>query len=144
MPVTLGEETHHAIGTENEPMPPGMIAQFIFPVEGVTEPDEFTEYMPCFAIEEVNGFLALVWWKAELLNYEYHLATFNAKGELIAHRVIAYTRVTSGSVTHAVAVIDEELEIHIAEGTSPDGNMSFDPAKSRTFGFEILANGEIE
>jgi len=144
MPVTLGEDTHHALGTENEPIPAGMIEQFIFPVEGTDEADEFTEHIPCFSIEGTDGFIALVWWKAALLNYEYRLATFDAKGGLIAHRVIAYTRVKDGEVTHAVAIIDKELDIHVAEGTSPDGNMSFDPAKARSYGYEIMLTGEIE
>lgn len=143
MPVTLGEDTHHTFSTENKPLSEAMIAQFIHPTESMVADDEFTEYIPCFAIDDTEQFIALVWWKAELLNYEYVLATFNAKGELIDRRVIAGTSILDGKVTRSVAVINEEWEITIGEGTSPDGDQIFDPSTSKTRNLEILASGEI-
>jgi hypothetical protein len=143
MPVTLGEETHHAFGTENEPLPDAMIEQFILPTERGAVLDEFTEYLPCFAIEDTEQFVALVWWKAELLNYEYVLATFNFKGELIDRQVIAQTKVDGQKVSRAVAHINEEYEITIAEGDSGSGGDDFDPSQSRTRHLEIMASGEI-
>lgn len=143
MPVILGEETHHVFGMENEPLPLGMTQQFIYPIENIEETDEFTEYIPCFCIQDTGDFIALVWWKAELLNYEYRLATFSLKGELLSNRVIAYTRVQQGQVHRAVATIDEEWEINIAVGTSIDGNDRFDPSTTRTANLEILSGGQI-
>lgn len=143
MPVTLGEETHHVFSTENDPLSDAMIAQYIHPTEEVVPDDEFTEYVPCFAIDSTEQFIALVWWKAELMNYEYVLATFDLKGQLIDREVIAYTRVGEGQVHRAVATIDAELEIHIAEGASPDGNELFDADASRTREMEIMKTGEI-
>ncbi|MBK9335863.1 MAG: hypothetical protein IPM98_04505 [Lewinellaceae bacterium] len=142
MPVILGEETHHVFARENQPLSDNMIAQFIHPTEPGALDDAFTEYVPCFAIADTDNFFALVWWKAELLNYEYVLATFTHKGELIDRRVIAFTRVTDGVITRAVATIDEEWEIFIAEGGSSDAGV-FDPTASRTYGLEILMNGTI-
>lgn len=142
MPVTIGEDTHHVFNTENEPLSEALIAQFIHPTEAVIPDDEFTEYIPCFAIDDTEQFIALVWWKAELLNYEYVLATFNVKGELIAREIIAYTRVAEGKVHRAVVTINEEYELIIAEGSS-DENDLFDPTTSRTRHIEILASGEI-
>lgn len=143
MPVTLGEDSHHVFGTENDPLSDAFIAQFIHPLEAVTPDDEFTEYIPCFGIADTVNFIALVWWKAELLNYEYILATFTLKGEIISHKVIAGTKVVDGKVHRAVATINEEHEIAIAEGVSEDGNMLFDPTSSKTRFMEILINGEI-
>lgn len=143
MPVTLGEDTHHTFSTENDPLSDALISQFIHPTESVAADDEFTEYVPCFSIDNTEQFIAVVWWKAELLNYEYVLATFNDKGELISRAVIAGTQIESGIVTRSVAVINEEWEITIGEGTSPDGNQIFDPSTSRTRNLEILVNGEI-
>jgi hypothetical protein len=145
VPLTLGEETHHVFSTENEPMPEAMIEQFIHPTdpEGPVD-DEFTEYMPCFSLEDAAPFIALVWWKATLLQYEYVLATFTERGELIQRKTIAFTKVENGLVYHAVATINEEFEIYIAEGASPDGDGSFDPSTSKTYQIEILANGLIE
>jgi hypothetical protein len=142
MPVTLGEETHHVFSKENKPLPPEMIEQFIHPTNPDVADDEFTEYMPCFAIDDTAGFVALVWWKAELLNYEYILATFSLKGELIDRRVIAFTRVKNGAVHRAVATINDEWEVFVAEGHSTDGNQ-FDPSSSRMYDVEIMLDGTI-
>lgn len=142
MPVTLGEETHHVFSTENEPLSDSMVMQFILPLDPEAADDEFTEYVPCFAIDNTERFIALVWWKATLLNYEYILATFTDKGELIDRRVIAYTRVNEGVVRRAVSTIDDEWVIFVAEGESKDG-ITFDPTSSRTFDMEILVDGTI-
>jgi hypothetical protein len=144
MPVTLGEDTHHVFLTENEPLTEEMIRQFILPAEPAgTELDEFTEFAPCFAIANTDSFFALVWWKAELLTYHYMLATFTNNGQLIDRRVIAHTVATEDQVDRRVATINEEWEIFIAEGSTSDGMTGFDPGSSRTFIFEIMANGEI-
>jgi len=143
MPITLGEVDHHVFGTENDPLSDALISEFIHPLEAVTPDDEFTEYIPCFGIADTEQFIALVWWKAELLNYEYVLATYTLKGEIIGHRVIAGTSAKDGKVYRAVASINEEYEISIAEGVSDDGNMLFDPSSSKTRFLEILVSGEI-
>lgn len=143
MPITLGETDHHVFGTENEPLSDALIEQFIHPTETVIPDDEFTEYVPCFGIDDTEQFIALVWWKAELMNYEYVLATFTPKGELIDKKVIAGTRVEDGKVYRAVATINEEYEIGIAEGVSADGNMLFDASSSTTRFLEIMVTGEI-
>lgn len=142
MPVTLGEDTHHVFSTENEPLPDAMIVQFIHPTESAPGDDPYTEYVPCFAIDDTDHFIALVWWKAELMNYEYVLATFTDKGALIDRRVIAFTRLQGGNVQRAVATINEDWEVFIAEGESAGGH-SFDPTASRTYDLEIMADGTI-
>ncbi len=143
MPVTLGEDTHHTFSTENEPLSDEMIAQFIHPTEKVVQDDPYTEYVPCFAIDNTAEFIALVWWKAELMNYEYVLATFNLKGELIGSQVIAQTKVEDGNIYRAVATITGEHEIIIAEGLSAGSDDSFDPSTSRMRELEISESGEI-
>ncbi len=143
MPVTLGEDTHHLFSTENPPLSEALISTFIHPTEEEVADDEFTEYVPCFAIDDTKEFIALVWWKAELLNYEYILATFNIRGELIDREVIAYTRIEEGKVHRAVATINGEYELDIALGTSYGSEDLLDPSTSRTLRLEILASGEI-
>jgi hypothetical protein len=51
--------------------------------------------------------------------------------------------VVDGKVQRAVATIDEEFIIWIAEGAAPAADEAFDPTTSRTYSLEILANGEI-
>ena len=140
MPVTLGEEIHHTFSTENEPFTDEMIETFILPLDN-SEADEFTEFVPCFRIADTIGFEAIVYWKAALLVYEYHLVTYNAKGQMISHKVIAKTTVKDKMVERAIATIDDELVIFIAEGASADN--FFDPTQSKTYNMEILSNGEI-
>lgn len=142
MPVTLGEDDHHTFSTENEPLSEEMIAQFIHPIEVVAD-DEFTEYVPCFSIAEAGGFIALVYWKAALLTYEYVLATFSPKGEHIARRVIARTMVADGKIARMVATINGELEIFVAEGRASETEDDFDPTSSKTYTLEIMMNGEV-
>ncbi len=143
MPITLGEGDHHVFGTENDPLSDAQISEFIHPLEAVTPDDEFTEYIPCFGIADTEQFIALVWWKAELLNYEYVLTTYTLKGVVIGSKVIAGTSAKNGKVYRAVASINEDYEISIVEGVSDDGNMLFDPSSSKTRFLEILVNGEI-
>ncbi|MDX1911323.1 MAG: hypothetical protein SFV22_07550 [Saprospiraceae bacterium] len=143
MPVTLGEDTHHTFSAENEPLSATMIEQIILPIENGNETDEFTEYVPCFSLEGTEQFYAVVWWKAELLNYEYVLATFSLQGQLIGRQTIAGMHVTDGKVYSAVANINEDWEIAIAEGVSADGNQLFDPTTSRIRHLEIMVNGAI-
>lgn len=143
MPITLGEDTHHAFSVENETLPEEMIQQFILPVDSSPQEDEFTEYIPCFAIQGTENFIGLVWWKAELLSYSYWLATFKPTGELIEQQVIAFTRLGDDTVHRAVTTITEDLEIMIAEGKSADGQMIFDPTSSNMRHYEVMHNGQI-
>ena len=143
MPVTLGEDTHHVFSTANEPLPDAMIVQYIHPTETEAADDPFTEYVPCFAIDDTDHFIALVWWKAELMNYEYVLTTFTDKGALIDRKVIAYTRIRGDKIQRAVATINEDWEIFIAAGDAGTDD-GFDPTSSRTYDLEILANGTIQ
>lgn len=136
-PVMLGEDTHHAFSTENEPLTETLIFDFINQ-EG---DDEFTEYVPCFSLETDGDFHAVVWWKAGLLVYEYVLATFTQKGQPIARQVIAITRVEGEIITRSVANISEDLLILVAVGMAKGEH--FDPTTSKSFHVEMLASGDI-
>lgn len=140
MPVTLTEDEHLLFSKENDPLPESMVAQFIAPFE-INPIDEFTEYVPCFAIDCNEDFVALVWWKAGLLTYEYYLATFSEKGDRIDRKVIAFTIVNGNKVRRAVATIDEDLGIQVIEGTSE--NEIYDAESSRTVLMEVMPNGMI-
>lgn len=142
MPVTLGEDTHFIFSAENDILPESMIEQFILPLDP-DGADEFTEYLPCFGIEFEAPFIALVWWKAGLLTYEYHLATFMPTGQLIGKKVIAFTRGEGETLRRAVCTIDEDLVIFVAEGASNGGGDDMDPTTSKMYEYEIMSNGEI-
>ena len=78
LPVTLTEDASQTFSAENKPFSQAILEQYLIPLEA-DEHDEFTEYLPCFAIPETHQFFAIVYWKAGLMNYQYILATFSLK-----------------------------------------------------------------
>ena len=142
MPVVLGEDSHHLFSKENEPLTEGMIEQFILG-DDTGAADEFTEFVPCFSIEGTKGFIALVWWKAGLLRYEYFLTTFSPKGEMLDQRIISFLEAGEGRIRRSVANIDEDWEVYIAEGTSNAETEEFEPESTKTHSFEIGFNGKF-
>jgi hypothetical protein len=140
LPVILAEDSHHSFSKHNEPLPGLMVEQFIQPLE--TEPtDEFTEFVPCLRLPETYDFHAIVYWRAGLMNYQYTLATFTKKGELIDKRVIAGTFSDGKVLITSVATLDEDWIIYIASGQSKEG--LFDASNSTTSQLELLPEGNI-
>ena len=82
LPITLNDEMHLTFSKENSPLQPLMISQHIMRVEE-KEADEFTEFIPCFRLKETHDFIALVYWRADLMDYQYIMATFDKKGKLL-------------------------------------------------------------
>ncbi|MEZ4894508.1 MAG: hypothetical protein R2778_16030 [Saprospiraceae bacterium] len=64
----MGKTPHHIFSKENDPLSDALISQFIHPLETIFPDEEMTEYVPCFGIADTEKFIALVWWKAELMN----------------------------------------------------------------------------
>ncbi len=143
LPVMLNEEAHHIFSTENSPLTEAMIQQYILPLEDVDTDDEFTEFVPCFQLPKTDGFHAVVYWKAGLMNYHYALVTFSKKGQAIDRRVIAGTFIGGQTITQSVATINEENEIFVASGQGNTQNDSFDPASSTAYELELLPDGQI-
>lgn len=143
LPVTLGEGSHHAFSQRNDPLSALMIAQFIEPIE-TKESDEFTEFIPCLRIPKTDDFHAIIYWRAMLLSYEYTLATFSKKGELIEGRVIAGTFSNGDLLVNSVVTIEEDWMIYIASGKSQANEKnSFDPKTSTATTLELLPEGNI-
>lgn len=142
MPVTLGEDTHHAFSEKNDPLPPQLILQFLQPFEE-TQADEFTEYVACFRIKGTAGFEAVVYWRAALMDYRYILVTFTRNGISIDRKVIAGTYADEDQITRSVATIDEDLSITIATGQTDHLSGQFDPRSSTVISLEILPDGQI-
>ncbi len=141
LPISLGDQSHLDFSRHNEPLPPLMIAAFLQPIE-VVEDNEYTEYIACFKIPKTYDFHAIVYWKAELLNYTYTLATFSKKGELIAKRVIAGTFANEDTITQSVATIDDDWMIYILSGQNK-GATNYDPTNSKKMDLELLPDGLI-
>lgn len=143
LPVTLTDEVLRDFSANNDPLPPLMLAQFILPLEGVEEMDEFTEYIACLRIPKTLDFHAIIYWKGALMDYQYILATFTKKGELIDRRVIAGTYSDGSTLIKSVATIDNDWIIYVVSGKSAAQDPTYDATKSNAFNLELLANGQI-
>lgn len=141
LPVTLTEESSRMFSQTNEPFPQRMIEQYLMPLEA-EEMDEFTEFVPCFRIPETYDFHAVVYWMAQLMNYQFVLVTFSKEGNLIDKKVIAGTFYNGQSLTSSVATIDEDWTILIVSGQSSSA-YSYDASTTRTQKLEILPEGQL-
>jgi hypothetical protein len=140
-PVTLTDESIDHISATNDAIPAELLSEFIVVWDG-EEMDEFTEYVPCFKLPKHENYLALVYWKASLLKYEYILATIDKNAELINKNTICGTIVEGDIIKKSVASIDEEMVIHIVAGAQNTNDL-YHPDHSQNFTMEIVDNGEI-
>ena len=141
MPVTISDEVSSEFSKRNDPLPMPLIEQYITSFEE-EEPDDLTEYVPCFKIKGTKKMDAVVYWKAGLMIYEYVLMTFSPKGDLIDRRVIAGTKVENEVVVKSVATIDEEYNIFVVGGVNKDG-AEYNPGDSQSVSLQLLQTGKI-
>ena len=144
LPVTLGDDSHHEFSRHNDPLPPRAIAQYIEPLEPPETEEEFTEYIACFRLPDAHEFIAVVYWRAHLMNYRYKLATFTKSGQLIDTQIIAGTFSDGKTLTKSVAIIGEDWEILIVSGQTEVGREEkYDASTSTTHQLELLPDGII-
>ncbi|MCR9287311.1 MAG: hypothetical protein NXI23_08020 [Bacteroidetes bacterium] len=142
LPITLSDDLHLTFSQNNEPLNPLMIQQYIAFIEG-EEPDEFTEYIPCFKIPETLEFHAIVYWKASLMNYQYVMATFDKVGNMIDKRVLGGTFSDGKVVTKSLVTIDPDWMIYVVTGQLESVDITYDATQSRAFDLELLPDGKI-
>ena len=141
LPIILGENTHHEFSRNNQPLSNEMIHRFIDPIEGSS--NEFTEYVAGFRVPKTDDFYAIVYWKADLMNYQYIITTFDKKGELIDRAVIAGIYMQDGIMTQSVATLEPDWTIYIVSGQLKTNTPNYDPSSSRVFELELLPDGKI-
>jgi len=142
LPITLTEESVTAFSKTNAPLSAHLIQEYILPIER-EEIDDFTEFIACLRIPQTHGFFAIVYWKAALLNYQYIMATFSKKGELIDRKVIGGTYSDGEMLIQSVATIEEDWIIYVVSGKTNANATSYDASLSKSFNLELLATGEI-
>jgi len=144
LPITLNDEALHEFSNINDPLPARLIDHFIVPYEEEL-PDELTEFIACFRIPETHNFQAIVYWKAGLMTYEYTLATYTNRGELLDKRVIAGTFYDGEHLTQSVAIVEDDWEILIMSGQSlsATNGKPYDAKSSRISKMELLPEGQI-
>lgn len=143
LPITLSAESHHTFSKENKPFPQIAIQEFLIPLES-EEPDDLTEFIPCFRIPKTGPFHAIVYWKASLMTYEYILVSFNKQGLLIDKKIIAGTKAHGEALAKSVATITEDWEIFMVGGvTDSEDDSNYDPTSSQSLSLELLPTGQI-
>lgn len=142
LPIALTTDIHIEFSKHNPPIPQAMVDEYL----ASAYDDEFTEYIACFRIPNTKSFHAVVAWRAGLMEYEYHLVTFDKSGNLLDKRVIAGTKSNGKLVTRSVATIEADWLINIVEGSEmvkTDGDSLFNPNSSKVISLELTFDGEI-
>jgi hypothetical protein len=143
LPITLGEDTHITFSRKNKPLSQAIIREFIEPLEDEVF-DDTTEVVPCFRIADIQDFYAIVYWKAELLSYQYILVTISKDREVIDKKTIAGTFSDGKQLTQSVATINENRQIYVASGQSEADQEEYEAASSSVQRMAILDDGQIK
>lgn len=141
LPVTLTEETLTAFQRMNDPIPGQLVEAFFG--DGNEPMDDFTEIVPCFSLPDTHEFHAIVFWKGELMKYQFVLTTFDLKGNPIASAAIAGLQSDGDTVLRSIATIEEDWKIHIVEGEQGADDEFYAPTSTRAYVMELLSTGEI-
>ena len=141
LPVTLGVDAHLDFSRLNPPLDPLEIEDYLLPLE--SEPDEFTEFIPCFCLPDTDQFIAIVYWKTGLLDAHYRLVTYDKRGQVVSDEVIAGQVSDGNMLARSVATIDASRTVYIVSGQGPVDATSYDPKDSTTKELEIFDNGQI-
>jgi len=141
LPVTLTEESISDFERLSDPLAQVLINAYIEPESD--EPDAFTEFVPCFKLPDTDEFHAVVYWKGELMKYQYFITTFDKNGVQISNAVIGGIQSDGEIIVRSVATIDENLIIHVVEGEQPASVTQYVPNQSRAYQMEIRKSGEI-
>ncbi len=142
-PVTLHQDAHHDFSNQDKGIKQELLDAYVIPHIGQKD-DELTEYVPCFRIKAEKNFVAVVLWRAALLEYEYYVMTFDNRGDLIHSQVIAGMKSDGENILTRIAMIDNDSVIHMVEGIVENENaLNYDPSITREFTFEITPDGYI-
>jgi len=142
LPVTLSEETLAVFSKENDPINSLMAHQFINVFED-SDMDDMTEYVPCFKVPKTENFHAIVYWKAELLNYQFILMTYDKAGNYIDSRTLAGTTSNGELVIKSVANFGEDWSIYVVSGAQETKADMYDAGTSTTTELELAPDGVI-
>jgi hypothetical protein len=143
LPVILSEESPHTFDRHNTPFPAHIIEAYLVRIDP-GKIDEFTEYVPCFRLPDQADFHALIYWKAGLLDYQFHLVTYDKKSfNLIDHKTLAGVQSVNNKLSRSVATIDEDLIIHVVKGESAEEDSPYDASSTTSYHFELLPGGQI-
>ncbi len=144
LPVSLTLESHKTFEQINDLIPIDLASMFIMQEDELPE-EEFTEFLPCFRLpagKEID-FIALVYWKASLMRYDFILATYTKTGIPISRQVIAGTSSDSKTIIKKVATLEQDYSIEVIASEQDVDQIHFDPSSTKELSYELLPNGFI-
>ncbi len=143
LPVTISDNSHLVFSKKNKPFHPLIIQEFIEPIEPEVS-DNTTEFIPGFRIAGLKDHHAVVYWRADVMKYQYVLVTFNQFGEMLDKRTIAGTFSDGFQLVQSVATISEKKIIYIASGQSAIDEAKYEAASSAVHRMQLNDDGHIE
>ena len=142
LPINITDENFDEMRRVNKDLPLSLIENFITIFD--QDVDEFTEYFPCFQLPNTGEFVSVVYWKAKLMQYEFHLINYSLKGEFIAGKVIAQTLSNGNTIIRSLASIDEDWVVQVVSGeVDVEDEEAYEAKKSKAHTLEILSTGDI-
>lgn len=141
LPISLTDENFDEMRKVNKDLPLSLIENFITVFD--QDVDEFTEFFPCFQLASTGEFVSVVYWKAKLMQYEFHLINYSLIGEFIAGKVIAQTLSNGNTIIRSIANIDEDGVVQVISGEVGVEEDAYDATNSKAHTLEILSTGDI-
>ena len=141
LPVTFNDEVVQLCSRENKPLP-GAAYEILDMEWQETIDNDTTEIIPCLRLPKQDEFQGLVYWKGDVLKSEFILVTVDLKGKFITKKSIASTSFENEVLKKSIAMIDEDLIIHIMAGANV-GEEQYDSSASQSFSMEIMTTGDI-
>lgn len=114
LPFTITSDTQRLISLENDPLSAEWLFNFVLGKDEVI--DEFTEFMPCFALPDNQDYFAIIYWQAGIEGTTFYLITYSKTGVMIDKKKVAGTKYNSDGLLQMVCTISEDLMISCVEG----------------------------
>jgi hypothetical protein len=103
LPINLSSELTRAISELQQPLAEAWVVRFLLETDEWL--DDYSEFMPCFRLPDTHTFIALVYWRADLLGNSFRLITFTPAGEVIDRCVLAGTKYEEKELIQTVCTI---------------------------------------
>ncbi|OAV43820.1 hypothetical protein [Lewinella sp. 4G2] len=143
LPVAFNDETVRTISKETPPISPRVIEQFLVPIEP-GKVDELTEFVACLRLPEADDYAGVVYWRADLAQYHFTLATFDVNTqELIDRMVIAGTSYDGEELLQTHALMTEALLIYQVSGQGGGKDFDYQASTSTARRFQLADSGKV-
>ena len=142
LPLVFNDETVRTISKETPPVSPRVIEQFILPVEP-GQVSEMTEFVACLRLPAADKYAGVVYWRADLAQYHYTLATFDLNTQELIDRLVVAGTSYDGELIQTHAILTEALLIYQVSGQGGGQDYDYTAANSTARRFQITDSGKV-